>query len=540
MNKFTKNKKAASKAMPEGKEKSVKAEATDIINFTFFLEANTPENHIPTIRHYENILNQIPTTLKINLDENDLYAHTGAIKAVEDFANKYSLIIKNKKNQERWIALEGIVDNVEKALHIKLRKFFLDGNPYYFHNGEVPIPEELKGFVEGITGINHEPIKTQKVFPDEKALKKSLMRGLAVNPQDFARLYNFPKKLDGTGQCIGIISLGGGYDDACLQSYFDKINIPLPDISWTSVDGGKNNPRVNPMYDYEVYMDIEIAAALAPGAKIVVYFAKNTRADVIKSIKKAVYDTENKPSVISMSWGCLENEFTEIERLTLNHVLKEAAARSVTVLTSSGDLGSSGTNSGMGLNVQLPASNPYVLAVGGTEVHHEDGSIINEKVWQQTLTVMTKSTTAASGGGFSKYWGIPGYQLNSILKEDYKQAKRGIPDVAANASTYPGIFIQVHESEQISLGTSAATPLWAALIARINQYLASLGLPTAGFINPFIYQNELSHAFNQITEGSNGAYLADPGWDPCTGLGTPNGDVLMRKIAAMKKQSQRK
>lgn len=539
MNKFEKHRKDPNKVHQEGKENSVKAEATDIISFTFFLVAAKPEEEIPDLNHYERLIALENPVKQAFLLEADVLATPEALQAVEDFANAYSLDIVNKKNRERWVSLRGTVENVENALDISIRKFYLQGNPYYFHKGEVAVPKALNGLVEAVTGINQEPIKCEKIFPDEKKLKEAQLKGLAVMPQDYAKLYNFPENLDGTGQCIGLISLGGGYKDTCLESYFEKINIPLPGISWVSVDEAQNDPMQNLFYDYEVYMDIEIAAALAPGAKIVMYFAPNTAAGVIKAIKKAVYDSENNPGIISMSWGCLENVFSTIEKRALNHVLMEAAAKNVTVIVSSGDHGSSGTNSPDGLNVQIPAANPYVLAVGGTEVHAQGGAILDEKVWEQTLSLAGKTATAASGGGFSSFWPIPRYQLDNIIREDYKQTTRGLPDVAANASTYPGIYLHVHESEQISMGTSAAAPLWAALIARINQYLNSLGLPNAGFLNPYLYQREISPAFNQITEGSNGAYEADQGWDPCTGLGTPNGQVLMKKIEWMQKKSRR-
>lgn len=511
-----------------------KAALGDVIDFTIFLLPTAAKKELPAVNDYQDFSNLHKHIIDRKTFRDTHKTHTADFEKVEAFAKKYTLKVLQIETVERWVSLEGTVNNINQALNIELSSFDIDGKPYYFSKEAVKVPLELENTVELISGINRKPVKISRIFSEELNVKSAQVKGKAVLPQAFEKLYNFPKDLDGTGQCLGILSLGGGYDDAVLDQYFAKIGIKKPDISWVGVDGATNDPGANPMFDYEVYMDLEIAASLAPGAKIVVYFAKNSIAGIMKLIKKAIHDHVNHPHVVSMSWGTLEDQFEPSEVLALKNVLQEAAKLNVTVLTSSGDKGSSGGQDG--LNVQLPASNPFALAIGGSQVHTADERILHEDVWDQELSVAGKSMSMSTGGGFSSIWKLPAYQENAVPQEQQKEDKRGIPDVSANASSDPGILLQVGKTEQISIGTSAATPLWAALLTRINQHLINNNLSHAGFVNPYLYHNDLSPAFNQVIEGSNGAYEAKVGWDACTGLGTPNGENLLKQITTLKKK----
>jgi kumamolisin len=507
--------------------------ADDPITFTVFLKSQN-SHKLANLDDYNDYSKRESIVVERPHYKNDHSAHPDDVEAVEKWAAESGFEIDEMNIVERWIAMRGDGGEVERALNIKIRKLEVDDEIYYYKIGEIAVPSALTTYVEMISGIENVPVSTHKIFPKEIDLGKTMVDGEAVLPQSFEKYYKYPMELTGDGQCIGIISLGGGYEEKYLREYFKKIKKPMPDISWVSVNGGKNDPGKKMMYDYEIYMDIEIASALAPGARIVVYFAPNSRMDIVRALKKAVHDEENNPDVISMSWGALEKEFTKKEIATMNLVLKEAAALNITVITSSGDLGSSGEKDGEGLNVQLPASNPYVLSVGGTNLHIEDDKILNEHAWEENQSLGPMNVNFQTGGGYSSFWRIPSYQRNVLSEVQAKPQKRGIPDVAANASSYPGILIQVGPTEQISLGTSAATPMWAALIARYNEYFNKKGYKNVGFINPYLYHLEMTEAFNEVTEGSNGAYNAELGWDPCCGLGTPDGDKLLEVLDKFK------
>ncbi|WP_235296165.1 S53 family peptidase [Portibacter marinus] len=518
-------------------KKRFKADGQKTIDFTIFFkpESSSLLKPLELIQDVEQKFNALISRRKYN--KHHLPA-ADAFRILEDFLKPNKLQIKIKNAIERWAVVRGKIFDIEKALKIDIKSTVLDGKQYYFYQNDIKLPAELGAIVESISGLNTLPVKAKKIFPKEIGIPGAMLAGKAVNPSTFEKLYNFPNQQDGTGQTIAIISLGGGYKKSVLEKYFKDMKISMPKITWRSVNGGKNEPGKNIQYDYEVYMDVQIAASLAPGARIVVYFARNKRAEIAKAIKKAIHDRKFRPSIVSMSWGSLEKEFSEDDKLTLDQVLREAASLNVTVITSSGDLGSSGV---LGVttqekNIQLPASHPLVLAVGGSQVHIQGSVIVDEHSWEEKQQLMGQDVHFKSGGGFSTIWDLPVYQKSHMPPHLHHGHKRGIPDVAANASTFPGILVYVGDSQQIAMGTSAATPLWAALIARINQALNEKGFRNMGFANPIFYHKDVKVAFNEIDDGGNGAYKAGSGWDPCTGLGSPNGTVLLAAVKSVMKR----
>ena len=195
---------------------------------------------------------------------------------------------------------------------------------------------------------------------------------------------------------------------------------------------------------------------------------------------------------------------------------EEGAALGVTITVAAGDDGSSDGVSDGSNNVDFPASSPNVLACGGTNLQSANGTITSETVWNDG------AEGGATGGGFSTVFSQPTYQ--SSLAASYSgQTGRGVPDVSGDADPDTGYNVLVDGSQEVVGGTSAVAPLWAALVALLNQQLGK----RLGFINPLIYAlPEPNNGFNDITEGNNGSYSAGPGWDPCTGLGSPDGQAL--------------
>lgn len=298
-------------------------------------------------------------------------------------------------------------------------------------------------------------------------------------------------------------------------------------------------------------LDIEIVGAIAPGSRIAVYFAEFTERGWLEAITKAVHDTVNRPSVISISWGFAEFEtagtvtFTPAVMDEINRTLREAASLNVTVIVAAGDDGSvDGVTDATGkldnqVHIEFPSSSPFVLSCGGTTLNTSDGQIIDEVVWSDGLrhdTQLDRKPHGSTGGGVSEHFPIPPWQASSSIKIPTSAstgfAGRGVPDVAAVADPRTGYAVRYFNTDTVQGGTSAAAPLWAGLIARINQQLARMpGAKSVGFINPILYQQiGPTSAFNDITSGTNdahgqfgGAYTAGLGWDACTGWGSPNG-----------------
>jgi kumamolisin len=284
-------------------------------------------------------------------------------------------------------------------------------------------------------------------------------------------------------------------------------------------------------------LDIEVAAAVAPKAKIVVYFtASASDQDFLDALTTAIHDQTNSPSVISISWGGPEQTATESFQQQFDQALQSAAALGITVTIASGDSGAAdeGPNEWDGVaHADFPASSSYALGCGGTSITVSGGAITNETVWNQNEADTQDDSFGASGGGVSGVFPLPSYQQNANVPVNVSTGKpgRGVPDVAGDADPASGYLIRVDGQEFPIGGTSAVAPLWAGLIALCNQSLGH----RAGFINPLLYANP--SAFNDITTGSNRVgpnkvgYDAGPGWDACTGLGSPNGQKILAVLS---------
>jgi kumamolisin len=341
-----------------------------------------------------------------------------------------------------------------------------------------------------------------------------------------AKLYSFPTAGSGSGQTVAIVELGGGYKAADLTAYFSKLKIsPAPSVTAVSVDGASNKPVGNPnSADGEVLLDIEVVGAIAPTAKIAVYFAPNTDQGFLDAITTAVHDNARKPSVVSISWGGAESTWTAQSLSAYDQAFQDAGLLGVTVCCASGDDGSTDNVTDGAAHVDFPASSPNVLACGGTRLESSGGKISKEVVWN------TGSGNGASGGGVSDHFPLPAYQAGAKVPVSVNPAHfkgRGVPDIAGDADPATGYQIHVDGKDAVFGGTSAVAPLWAALIALINQ---QLGKPV-GFLNTTLYAKGAS-ALHDITAGTNGAYQAGAGWDACTGLGSPSGQALLTALKA--------
>jgi kumamolisin len=322
---------------------------------------------------------------------------------------------------------------------------------------------------------------------------------------------------------VAIIELGGGYSAADLSAYFGQLKIsPAPSVTAVAVDGADNQPVGDPnSADGEVLLDIEVVGAIAPQAKIAVYFAPNTDQGFLDAITTAVHDSLRKPSVVSISWGGAESEWTAQSLTAYDQAFQDAGLLGVTVCCASGDDGSTDNVTDGAAHVDFPASSPNVLACGGTRLESSGGAISKEVVWNQ-------GTNGATGGGVSDHFPLPAYQAGAGVPVSVNPAKfkgRGVPDISGDADPGTGYQIHVDGKDGVFGGTSAVAPLWAALIALLNE---QLGKPV-GFLNTALYKKG-ADGLRDITSGTNGAFQAGPGWDACTGLGSPSGQALLKVL----------
>jgi kumamolisin len=444
-----------------------------------------------------------------------------SIARIESFARANGLTVKETSAARRTVILSGTVKAMNEAFGVQLKEYEHPGGRYRGRTGQVQLAADLHDIVEGVFGLDNRP-QAKPHFRRRRGLAgaSAAASDQSYTPLQVAALYDFPTGVDGSGECIALIELGGGFNATDLSNYWKQLKLTTtPTVSAVSVGNGSNSPTGSPDGpDGEVMLDIEVAGAIAPGTKIVAYFAENTDAGFLNAITTAVHDSTNNPSVISISWGGPESSWTQQAMTSMDEAFQAAVAMGVTVCVAAGDDGSTdGVSDGLN-HVDFPSSSPNVLACGGTKLVGSNGTISSETVWNELA-----SNEGATGGGISDVFPLPSWQASAGVPASANpnhHVGRGVPDVAGDADPTTGYVTLVDGQSGVIGGTSAVAPLWAGLMALINQ---RLGKPV-GFINALLYQNQGKTAdFNDITSGNNGAYSAGPGWDACTGLGSPIG-----------------
>jgi len=466
---------------------------------------------------------------------------------VEAFAQQHDLFVVRRSAPARTIELRGKLADLRAAFHADVGMYHHSTGTYRGRQGEIAVPQELQPIITGVFGFDTRPkhratTSGRRSTPNrahKAASAKSSAAAAGPGGQngfastEFASRYNFPTqsngtKLDGTGQTIAIIELGGGYRTSDLRIFFHEIGVKTPTVTSISVDAAASNPTTADSADGEVMLDIEVAGAVAPNAKFAVYFAPNNGdKGFIDAISAAVHDSERKPSVISISWGGPEDPTDQMGINEFHDLFASAGALGITVCVASGDHGTADEISGQWdgkIHVDHPACDDLVLACGGTQI---DNGI--DVVWNDGTSLADGGW--ATGGGISEVFAVPSYQTaaNKIVSLDDGKPGRGVPDIAMSATNY---FTRVDRQEGASGGTSAVAPLMAGLVALLNQAKQK----SVGFLNPFLYSSVAKGVVHDVTSGTNAitntvkGYNAGPGWDPCSGLGTPDGTAILNNL----------
>ena len=449
-------------------------------------------------------------------------ADPAVVEQIKALAKEYNLTVTDVSLARRTVQLTGTARDIERAFDVHLARYEYEGREYRGRTGDIQVPADLADSIEAVLGLDNRPqARTHFRVRGQGRQVRATQKGISYSPVQVAQLYQFPTDVNGAGETVGIIELGGGYKTADLKNYFSSLGLAEPTVKDVLVDKAKNDPTNANSADGEVLLDIEVAGAVAPGAKIVVYFAPNTDQGFQDALTTAIHDSTNKPSVISISWGGAESTWTGQAMTAFDSAAQDAAALGVTICAASGDNGSSdGVSSGD--HVDFPASSPHILACGGTSLQSSNGKITSETVWNDG------TQGGASGGGYSAQFPLPSWQSGAKIAPPAGLG-RGVPDVAGDADPQTGYNVLVDGEQLVIGGTSAVAPLWSGLIALLNQ---KLGKPV-GYLQPALYGIPGSaDAFHDITSGSNGAYSASPGWDPVTGLGSPSGGNLAKALSA--------
>jgi len=497
----------------------------------------------------------INTTATISTQElGERYgANPADVTLVADVLGRYGLTVTEFQPGSRRLKVTGMIAAMSAAFGTTLTAVTsspLGGTgrvTHRYRTGSLSVPAELSGIIVAVLGLDDRPAArahfrrlttpaSEGASPDGVAAPHAAASaGVPLTAVQVASFYDFPANTDGTGQTIALIELGGGYTASDLSTYFSGLSLSVPTVTAVGVDGGSNSPGSSA--DGEVELDIEVAGAVAPKASIVVYFAPNTDQGFSDAISEAINATPT-PIVVSISWGGPESSWSAQSMSAMNEAISDAAALGTTVTVAAGDNGSSDNpSSTSGVAVDFPASSPYSLACGGTTLigNTATNAITSEVVWNEQA-----SNEGATGGGVSTVYAEPTWQTDAGVPASAaggtgigSAAKpgRGVPDVAGNADPVTGYQIVVDGQSEPVGGTSAVAPLWAGLIARLAQATGT----RFGLLQPLIYKGVTpgvaAAGFNDVVKGTNGAYQAGPGWDACTGLGSPNGTALLSLLS---------
>ena len=462
------------------------------------------------------------------LDQVSEWAKSQGLKVVESHAGRRSLVVR------------GTAEAVNKAFAVELHDYQSPRGKYRSHEGTANLPTGVANVVEAVIGLDNHPVRAQhfstarRQNPNDPPITKPL------TPQQVAQLYDFPPG-DGTGQTIGIYEMEtqdgkAGYTaqdlSDTMKAFGGGLKVPVPiDVS---VDGVTNSG----VSDGETGLDITIASAIAQGAQIAVYFTGGNTQNIIHALQRMIHpgSGDPQPTILSISYGWGPDDvsaasFSEQEYTQMGQLFQDAANLSITVLVSSGDSGAF-IESQTVAQTSYPATEPWVIACGGTTIGNSNGATFDEYVWNDT----GRAGPGATGGGVSDRFAPPDYQngVGVPKRISTKKPGRGIPDISGNASENSGYPQFINGQSQPVGGTSAVAPLYAGLIARIN---ANLGRPV-GFINPTLY-SVAGSAFRDIagppgpTNNSFGkvkGYSASVGWNACTGLGSVKGTALQTAL----------
>lgn len=443
----------------------------------------------------------------------------------------------------RTVRFSGTVAEMEQAFAVKLFNYAHPDGAYRGRVGYVNVPAAVKDIVEGVFGLDNRRIARRRK-PQSAADVLKASSGVASSwytPGELATHYNFPSG-DGSGQAVGLLEFGGGYFPADLQQFCKLAGVGVPTVVPISTDGSSTSAKDGA--EGEVMLDIEVIAGVCPKATIAVYFAEWSEHGWITALDAATQDSKNNPGVISASWGAPEdtNIWTKQAITQFNQTLMEAAHLGITVCIAAGDDGSSDADMRDGhAHVDFPGSSPYVLSVGGTTIPKKGGTQV-DIVWFEG-DGLRANNGGSTGGGVSTVFPRPSWQSGITINSVNPKAIAGrcVPDLSANADWNASPYLLVVDGgSQPNGGTSAATPLMAALIALINAQLPAG--TRVGYLTPVLYGKDKTGAkivgsmvCADVVSGNNttakaGGYSAGPGYDAASGWGTPNGTALLAAL----------
>jgi uncharacterized protein YkwD len=450
-------------------------------------------------------------------------------QAVSEYLQSQGLTITQHFANRLRIDASGTAGQIERAFGITIERYRASApcamscsRTFFANSGPPHLPASIASFVATIDGLQSY-IQLYPHLTHTISAHVGSGPGGGYSPADIRAAYNFGPLYsaggDGTGQTVALYELAS-FQASNIDTYDRQFGLTPGPLITVPVDGGTTSTYGQD----EVELDIEIVQALALHSSVLVYEGPNGGPGIDDTYTRIVAD--DRAQVISTSWGACEAAQGASELQYEDMLFQEAAAQGQAIFAASGDNGAYDCGSYTNfLNVDSPASDPYITGAGGTSLMMSNGSYGSESAW------------GGSGGGLSLFFTRPSWQQGPGVLNSASNGYRQVTDVAADANPYTGWSIYTGGAWWIFGGTSCAAPLWAAFAADANTYAALHKAPPLGFANPRLYRLTTTlqpyTPFHDVTMGSNGYYAAAPNWDYPTGWGSPNAWNLARDLAAV-------
>ena len=489
------------------------------------------------------------------------------IRKVEEVLRSFRLRIDDVKQGGRSLRVSGTAAAMVAAFRAELGVYELRGlGEIRARKGILMIPRALAGIVTGIEGLDQRPMAFRHAVPATRGAAASLpLEGDGpdgrLTPANVLDLYNFPPG-DGAGQTIIIAEFGApvnngkllppAYIASDVAAFCKRHRLRKPKIKMTAIGIMPLNERqyraasrrlpkhlqdILYLETAETMMDVELITGFCPKADIHVCFSSWTQKGWIDFLDEVTALDTGKPVTVSISYGLAEEsrDWSDGALTSVNHRLQIAAMMGINICVSAGDDGIVCNQDHGRCHVMFPASSPFTLSVGGTMLRSGFNRDVEEVVWWESPGRPTSDGGGATGGGVSVLNRRPPWQKARIASHDRRAGDgRIVPDVAALAGP-PYFDIVVAGEPTPGTGTSASSPVWAALIARISAQLPAS--KRRRFLVPLLYRSAVAKAgFRDILTGSNTAglrrgYQAGPGFDAVSGLGVPDGKRLLTALS---------
>ena len=481
--------------------------------------------------------------------ERSFGASQADIDSVETELRKYGLTIDDVSPLSRTMRVSGTASQIESAFHAGLGIYSdSTGGEFRGREGNIEIPKDLEGVITGVFGLDQRQVAHREPGVPKDDAAPDAAPPKPLEPADLEQRYRFPTG-DASGQIVAIAEFGGAFFPDDLATFCQQIGRPEPTVHQVGVDvtvmTEQQVMQLPPAQRQqvldlsgEVNMDVQIIAGLCPAATIVVYFATFDEKGWVDLISEIINGEPESPMAVSVSWGMAEDsqDWTPGARDAINQRLAAVSALGISFCVSSGDDGSGDQINDGAAHVNFPASSPYVVAVGGTMLQGGD-----EVTWWQDPGDRADGG-GSTGGGVSTVFKRPAWQAVKVASINPGSIDgRVIPDVAALAGP-PFYWLILQGQAAPNGGTSAAAPLWAALIARSA---AAENVHTPSFLAPSLYQPSGNgqtvgaRVCRDIIKGDNRSpspgkgYEAKQGFDAVTGWGVPAGSPLQAGPAAV-------